>query len=256
MFSAGDKAGKNALVGGWWNQYQMPFSRSVVVNVSVVPRVGGPVPKPDACATPCVVVRGYERPATAPAVTLPSGFVVPSGARLELHATDKQVAHGSFVPLLNISEGREAVLFGMGMGLEASPPWGSQNATTGELQVSNDYVEGCWSLLRTHDEELPGQVLGTGLEDFWDSAFGFSIIAPGRYPQPPSTDTDGEVRRCEMNKGQDTLCEVEGAPFQDSSAGVLHFSSVFPPAPTLVAAAHSLAVSVWLCSERPVVESW
>ena len=71
------------------------------------------------------------------------------------------------------------------------------------------------------------QVLGTGLEDFWDSSSGFSLI--NGKPPLPSTDTDGEVRRCEMHKGQDTLCEVEGAPFQDSSAGVLHFSSVFPP---------------------------
>ena len=69
------------------------------------------------------------------------------------------------------------MLYGLGLGLETSPPWGTQ--VNGKLAVRNNYVEGCWSLLRTHAEQLPGQVLGTGLEDFWDSGYGFSLIDPG-----------------------------------------------------------------------------
>ena len=195
------------------------------VNISVIPTRDGPAPKPGACATPCVVVRGFEQPATAPALTLASGFTLPSSARLELQVTDLVAAPNTFVPLLTVPAGREAIVWGLGMGLETSPPWGSQDPQTGKRINANNYVEGCWSLLRTHNESLPGQVLGTGLEDFWDSAFGFSLIDPGASPQPRSTDTDGEIRQCLQVDGRDTFCPVTGAPFQHSTAGVLHFSS-------------------------------
>ena len=69
------------------------------------------------------------------------------------------------------------------------------------------------------------QVLGTGLEDFFDSGYGFSIIGPGVTPEPYSTDTDGEIRTCQRKDGVDTFCSVEGLPFQHPSSGVLHFSS-------------------------------
>ena len=124
--------------------------------------------------------------------------------------------------------GREALLYQLGLGLETSPPWGTQDPTTGKLVVRNNYVEGCWSLLRTHNETLPGQVLGTGLEDFWDSGYGFSIVDPGKSAAglPPSTDTDGEIRRCRRDSsGRDAVCPVTGSPFQHPSAGILHFSS-------------------------------
>ena len=223
MFSAGDKAGKNAVTQGWWHQTRMPFRTSVNVTIGVVPRPGSPTPAAGACATYYAVVRGYEISAASPAVVLPSGFAVPSGARLELHTTDVVAASGAFTPLINVSAGREVLLYALGLGLETSPPWGTQ--VDGKLQVRNNYVEGCWSLLRTFDEELPGQVLGTGLEDFWDSGYGFSLIAPGVTPPPPSTDTDREIRVCEQAGGKDTVCSVTGRPFQHPSAGVLHFSS-------------------------------
>lgn len=179
MFAAGDKIGKNAVTQGWWNQFKMPFQKTVNVTVSVVQRPGSPVVKaPEAlCASYYVVVRGYEQAASLPLLTLPSGMVLPSSARLHLQETDVVAAPGAFTSLLTVSAGHEALLYSLGLGLETSPPWGTQ--VGGKLAVRNNYVEGCWSLLRTHDEELPGQVLGTGLEDFWDSGYGFSLVAPG-----------------------------------------------------------------------------
>merc|ERR1719440_365219 len=88
MFAAGDKAGKNALTQGWWHQTKMPFKKSVVVTISVVPRPGSPKPSPAACAYFYAVVRGYEMPLSRPAIVLPSGFALPADAKLELHTTD------------------------------------------------------------------------------------------------------------------------------------------------------------------------
>jgi hypothetical protein len=42
-------------------------------------------------------------------VVLPSGYAVPSGARLELHTTDVVAAPGAFTPLINVPAGREVL---------------------------------------------------------------------------------------------------------------------------------------------------
>eukprot|EP01023_Acetabularia_acetabulum_P044717 TRINITY_DN45048_c0_g1_i1.p3 TRINITY_DN45048_c0_g1~~TRINITY_DN45048_c0_g1_i1.p3 ORF type:complete len:131 (-),score=18.46 TRINITY_DN45048_c0_g1_i1:244-636(-) len=36
-------------------------------------------------------------------------------------------------------------------------------------------MEGCWHLYQDEQELFPGVILGTGLEDFFDSGYGFSI---------------------------------------------------------------------------------
>lgn len=223
LFAAGDKVGKNAVTQGWWHQTKMPFHTSVNITISVLPRPGSLPPTKQSCATYYAVVRGYETSAAGPALILPSGFAVPSSARLLQQITDLVVKPNAFVPLLEVPKGYEAVIYKVGFGIETSPPWGTQ--VDGKLQRGNNYVEGCWSLLRTYDEPLPGQVLGTGLEDFWDSGYGFSLIDPGVVPTPPSSDTDGEIRHCRKVEGRDSICSVTGTPFQHPSAGILHFSS-------------------------------
>jgi hypothetical protein len=76
--------------------------------------------------------------------------------------------------------------------------------------------------MRNSTESLPGQVLGTGLEDFFDSAYGFSIIAPGYTPTPP-----------DLYPGEG-VCEKEGAPYQHPSSGILHFSADFEAKPKAI----------------------
>ena len=145
---------------------------------------------------------------------------------MELQKTSVMSAPNAFNKLATVSPGREGVLFQVSIGLQTSPPWGTQSPE-GKLIVANSYVEGCWHLLRNSTEQLPGQVLGTGLEGFFDSACGFSIVTPGVTPPPPSSDTDGEIRQCSKKPGTsvDTVCSLDGLLFQHPSAGVLHFSS-------------------------------
>lgn len=160
MYAAGDKMGKNALTSAWFNYYKLPFNRSVVVSASVAPRAGA-TPQPKACVALYCILRGHEAPAGTSAIVLPSGFALPPGARMELQHTDIIAAPNAFVPLFNVSKGKEALLFMVTLGLTASPPWGTRNRK-GQLSTTNNYVEGCWHLMRNSTESLPGQVLGTG----------------------------------------------------------------------------------------------
>lgn len=159
MYAAGDKMGKNALTSAWFNYYKLPFNQSVVVSASVAPRAGA-TPKPGACVQLYCILRGHEAPAGTSTIVLPSGFALPAGARMELQHTDIIAAPGAFTPLFNVSKGKEALLFMVTLGLTASPPWGTRHK--GQLSTTNNYVEGCWHLLRNSTEQLPGQVLGTG----------------------------------------------------------------------------------------------
>eukprot|EP01048_Picozoa_sp_COSAG05_P012340 COSAG05_NODE_1226_length_5453_cov_6.202279_3_plen_219_part_00 len=76
-------------------------------------------------------------------------------------------------------------------------------------------MEGCWHLLRTHDEPLPGLITGTGLEDGLDSQYGFSIInVPAEQPSNPT----GLNRVCNANF---TVCKKQGIQFQTANTGML-----------------------------------
>jgi hypothetical protein len=136
MYAAGDKMGKNALTSAWFNYYKLPFKHSVVITASVAPRPGA-TPKAGACVQLYCIVRGHEAAANAPAIVLPSGFALPPSARMELQHTDIVAAPNAFVPLFNVSEGKEALLFMVTLGLTASPPWGTRNAK-GQLSTTNN----------------------------------------------------------------------------------------------------------------------
>jgi hypothetical protein len=75
-------------------------------------------------------------------------------------------------------------------------------------------------LLRTYDEELPGVITGTGLEDGLDSSYGFGII---NDPQEQErSDPTGLNRNCNANF---TVCRQQGVPFQTANTGLLTFMS-------------------------------
>merc|ERR1712226_1363720 len=101
----------------------------------------------------------------------------------------------------------------------------------GSFVTTNTYVEGCWHMQRTHEEPLPAMVIGTGFEDFFDSAYGFGIIGPDPKSESSMGWHDYKViqRICNgtVNPTDDDLhsvCEKEGHLFHHETSGLLHFS--------------------------------
>lgn len=184
LFSAGSHIGKAGSVAGWYMQHKIPFYASLRVQTRTSPGGG--------CVTAYMQVRGFEvlpgYGAMEAGFPLSSGFTVPRGARMQL----QQLSAARFPPLwfasmVNISSGYAGVLLQVSMALTTSPP-------------ANNYIEGCVHALTQGNMSLPGLVVGTGLEDYFASAYWFS--AASGYPA--------------------------GLPFQHASTGLLHFSRGAP----------------------------
>mmetsp|Transcript_29972 Transcript_29972/g.86021 ORF Transcript_29972/g.86021 Transcript_29972/m.86021 type:complete len:405 (+) Transcript_29972:82-1296(+) len=155
-FSAGGLCGKSAPVGGWWNTFPIPFYKKIIVKVRADKGDRG-------CFSGYVSVRG----SIGGDLVLPgSNRPLPHGARLRLQRRSMR-AH---VPLAKVVVAR-LPLGEQGLLLQTS--WAVQAKPEGGARVGGGYIEGCWHLLRTAQEEFPGLVVGTGLEDYFNSAYYF-----------------------------------------------------------------------------------
>jgi len=166
IFAAGANFGKSATKGGWWHKIKMPFQRSVLVTSRLVPRgnianISGKCFK-GAFGT-SAIIRGYEDTSPTAALTLPSGVTLPRAAKMRLHRLDDVAVEAyDFAELAKLPAGVEGLLYLTAIGLEVSPPWSVM--VTGKFHTTNEYIEGCWHLLRTASEQLPGLPVGTGFE--------------------------------------------------------------------------------------------
>ena len=189
LFSAGSKMGRSGIgCGGWWHRHPVLFQKSIRIEIAVVkvqnasaafgdataPPPPLPPNPPPGCIQATAVVRGYER--STPFRT-PAGVVLPLEARMRVQRIESQeFAPREFVPLATVPPGHQGLMHLLTFST-TSWPW--THCTSAECKThatENNYVEGCWHLLRTHDEQLPGLITGTGLEDGLDSSFGFNII--------------------------------------------------------------------------------
>jgi len=181
-------------------------------------------------------VRGYEDTSPTAGLTLASGVTLPRGARLKLYRHEAaRVEPYDFITLANISAGTEGLLYLTSIALETGPPYGQNsnetwsNGASKPFRATNNYIEGCWHMTRSHSEKLPGLTLGTGFEDYFDTTFGFSLVGPD--PRDPSQGNfSNEIQRtCNGTVNPvghyDGVCESQGVLFQHSESGLLHFSS-------------------------------
>lgn len=180
LFAAGATMGKAAPVGGWYLYHKIPFYSSVriITRTSV----------PGQCVNAYMIVRGYEAlqgTDLASGIRLPSGFQLPVGTRLQLQRLESEVFPPLwFVSVANVSFGYAGLMLQSTMAIQTVP-------------AANNYIEGCWHLFNSGNTSFPGTIVGTGFEDFYDSAYWFG--AASGYPNT-------------------------GVPFQHPSSGLLHFS--------------------------------
>ncbi|CAF3373254.1 unnamed protein product [Rotaria socialis] len=143
--------GKGAKYGGWYNNFRVPFQRSI--------RITGKLPSTKNNRKMIwIILRGTEN--------LPTnfyGFQLPSNARLVLHKIENQTFHPiSWVPLVDIPSG-QGLLFAH---------------TLAVISGNLNFLEGCYHAYTKYQDEFPGLIVSTGTEDYFDSAFYFNA---GQY---------------------------------------------------------------------------
>ena len=129
----------------------MPFGKSIVVTVTG--KINGGF----------VIVRGCENmPVDVGALTLPAA------ARLRLQKIENKVFQAmEFVPIVDLPTGDGLVYM----------------TAISAKSTSENFWEGCYRMMTPYSQPFPGTVLSTGMEDFFDSSYGFS---GGAYHMPVS----------------------------------------------------------------------
>ena len=165
-FGAGAICGKTAPVGGWFNTIPVPFYKSALVTVRADPQDG------DGCFGGYLNVRGTVN---LPAVMPGSGLPLPADSdggfaklrpRLWLQRNEMAVRQPlEYVTVAQLPAGTRGVVLGTSWAVESRPVGGSG--------AGGGYIEGCWTFYRAHNESFPGLVVGTGVEDYFDSAYYF-----------------------------------------------------------------------------------
>merc|ERR1719181_1691836 len=70
-----------------------------------------------------------------------------------------------YVKVAELPEGVSAMIFQVAWAVETHP--------VGGPAAGGGYIEGCWQFYRQAAEKFPGLVVGTGVEDYFDSGYYF-----------------------------------------------------------------------------------
>jgi hypothetical protein len=143
-------------VAGWWNTFPIPFYSSVVVTVRLNSADTG-------CALAYVNVRGTPN---LPLIMPGAGWPLPSGTKLVLQSNPWALRQPlDFVTLASLPKGQRGAVFQTSWAVQAKPVGGPARG--------GGYIEGCWNFYTTADGVYPGLVVGTGVEDYFDSGYYF-----------------------------------------------------------------------------------
>lgn len=176
--------GKGGSRGGWYVNYKIPFQKRI--NITIQGRVGNGF----------VILRGLENlPIQVGTLTLPTG------TRLTLHKLSQTFQPLDWVPIVDLPSG-DGLIYMTAISANSS---------------SNNFWEGCYHLYTPYQQAFPGTVLSTGMEDFFDSAYGFG---GGEYKYPVSGCTHREAHGSSMAVSayrfheQDPIAFTDGVKFQ------------------------------------------
>lgn len=162
LYRAGALCGRNSAVGGYYNTFPIPFGKHVIVTVRADPLDC----KKGCCFNGYLNVRGTEN---LPVVLPGSGIPLPNTARLKLQRTPWYVAQPkAHVPIVSVPSG-DGLIFMTTLSFETMPVGGDQ--------AGSGYIEGCTQFYSSATEPYPGLVVGTGVEDYFDSSYYFGADA-------------------------------------------------------------------------------
>lgn len=154
--------GKGSTIGGWYNNFRVPFYKSI--NVTFQSGAG------QADTVIYAIVRGAEDlPLTIG--TLP----VPAGAKMQTVHQVQTLNPLEYYDFVNFATGSGAVFFT------------SFAVSSGTL----NFMEGCFHAYTPHNASFPGILLSSGTEDYYDSAYYF---AAGEFRLPVSGFTHFEQK--------------------------------------------------------------
>ena len=162
LYHAGGMCGRNSAVGGYFNTFPIPFGKTAHVTVRADPQ---DCPK-GCCGGGYLNVRGTEN---LPVVLPGSGIPLPNTARLKLQKNEWQVAQpADHVPVVSVDDGD---------GLVFMATWSVESKPVGGPKAGGGYIEGCWQFYNEASTPYPGYVVGTGVEDYFDSSYYFGADA-------------------------------------------------------------------------------
>jgi len=149
--------GKGAADGSWFNNFRVPFKKSV--RVTYQRPAGG-------AGGFYMIIRGTPVPVGTSFINI-GGFAVPPTAKMNLIKFNQVVQPLAWVPIADLPNARG--LFFM---------------HTLSVQSGNlNFLEGCYHLYTPYNMSFPGTVLSTGTEDYFDSGWYFNA---GEFRLPVS----------------------------------------------------------------------
>eukprot|EP01116_Phalansterium_solitarium_P018921 TRINITY_DN515_c0_g1_i3.p1 TRINITY_DN515_c0_g1~~TRINITY_DN515_c0_g1_i3.p1 ORF type:complete len:355 (-),score=107.82 TRINITY_DN515_c0_g1_i3:604-1668(-) len=155
-----DFFGKNSAYGGWHIDVPVPFLKSIRVTLQLPPWAADNIA--------FAMVRGVENlPATIGAFTLPPN------ARLVASVQNASLPPLQFHDLIVIPAGTPGLMLGAMIDM----------TLYGKFAGNTNSLEGCWHAYEPPTATYPGWLLGTGAEDYPESAYYFNA---GPYRGPTS----------------------------------------------------------------------
>jgi len=136
--------GKGSAIGGWFLDFRIPFHKSIFITISTTGETGN---------VWTIVRGGLNVPINIGGINVPL-----ADARLYLQTANTYLVPYQPVNLATMPSGTKGIYFAH------------------SIQVSSDsmgFFEGCYRVFTPVTEPFPGTPLSSGLEDYFNSAWGF-----------------------------------------------------------------------------------
>jgi len=175
--------GKGAMDGGWYLNFRIPFTQSIVVTTQHLYANNGFY---------MIVRGGLDLPVRI------GDFTLPDNAKLQLQVVQKTVQPIEWVPVADVPTGFAGLHFMHTLAIQSGDP---------------NFLEGCYHMYTGNKNKFPGIVLSTGTEDYFDSAWYFNA---GQFHFPVSGFTHLNMTTDSISWSAYRFHEMDPLRFDDS----------------------------------------